>query len=382
MEKTINMESLLVNLRKYRPREKTDSLENFITEAFAWLLRSSSEVQESILEVINERLDNTFSVETENCEISTQENFSGKYPDLVMSWSDGTLVFEHKVWSELHKNQLKNYRDHISKHSNNYRLILITAKVYQHSQKPDASLCWKDIYQCLDSLKSNTNDEKLSWAINDFLELLKSEGLGPSMPINRFSITHYMEAIKFDSQVDSVFQSALHKEWSLANIGIAPTFKRQKVETRVGLEFCPTTPDDGRRWLPGIFCGVLLDGEDHGVTKLLNNQLNLCLIFDFNKDGQCFIQKSTNYQKLRGELKQLSESTLSDWRFIDSEIEPEAKLNKWHPMMFIRPMLEVFELTTTHDEQVEKVFSVFEEIQKALINETSFNLLVEELSDK
>ncbi len=37
-------DNLLVNLRKYRPRDKSDPLKNFLTEAFAHLLKNSSEV--------------------------------------------------------------------------------------------------------------------------------------------------------------------------------------------------------------------------------------------------------------------------------------------------------------------------------------------------
>ena len=184
------MDSLLVNLRKYRPRENTDPLENFVTEAFAWLLRSSPDVQRAVFSLINEFLDEPLALPSEVINISTQENFAGKYPDLVVNWSGCTWVFEHKVWSELHKNQLKNYRDYIAEHSDDYRMILITAKTYQHAQEPDAALCWQDIYKCLTELKEQASDEQLTWALNEFLTLLKTEGLGLSTPINRFSMTN------------------------------------------------------------------------------------------------------------------------------------------------------------------------------------------------
>ena len=37
---------LLESLRKYRPREGKDPLENFITEAFAWILNNYSDFAE------------------------------------------------------------------------------------------------------------------------------------------------------------------------------------------------------------------------------------------------------------------------------------------------------------------------------------------------
>ena len=72
------MESLLVNLRKYRPRENTDPLENFITEAFAWLLRSNREVLQSVFECINNKLQSSISAPDGEVFISTQENFNNK----------------------------------------------------------------------------------------------------------------------------------------------------------------------------------------------------------------------------------------------------------------------------------------------------------------
>lgn len=49
-------DSLLVRLRSYRPREGRDSLEDFVTEAFCWLLRQSEEFSKYFLKEIIQRL--------------------------------------------------------------------------------------------------------------------------------------------------------------------------------------------------------------------------------------------------------------------------------------------------------------------------------------
>ncbi|MBH0001162.1 MULTISPECIES: PD-(D/E)XK nuclease family protein [unclassified Pseudoalteromonas] len=370
------MESLLVNLRKYRPRENNDPLENFLTEAFAWLLRSNREVLQAVLECINNKLQPPINVPDGDVFISTQENFNNKFPDLVISWHDCTLVFEHKVNSPLHLNQLQNYREYALKTYDNHKIILITATSFQHAQKPDAALCWEEIYKCLIVLADKINDEHASWAIEDFLSLLKSEGLGPKTPMNRFSIANYLEAVKFSEQVDSIFKEAQKLVWPLQSIGMEPVFKRQGTESRVGLEFCPTIKDKGRQWLPGIFCGVLLDGADHGVKNFTNNELKLCLVFDFNRTGQETIKHSENYKKFKEGLK----SFVNDWEYIDTAVEPNAKHNKWHPIIILKPMLPLFESTNTHQEQVNIVLGVFSELQKNLIERPEFIKLVEELT--
>lgn len=121
------MDSLFVNLRKYRPRENTDPLENFVTEAFAWLLRRNPELNQYFVEKIAKKLaatDKAFTPPSEDISWSTQENYNGVLPDMEAKWPGMTLVFEYKAWSELHPNQLENHRDYHKKKNNEYRLFV------------------------------------------------------------------------------------------------------------------------------------------------------------------------------------------------------------------------------------------------------------------
>lgn len=56
------MDSLLTSLRKYHPRENTNPVENFITEAFAWLLRKDDELSHSLINHIAQKLSDTDKV--------------------------------------------------------------------------------------------------------------------------------------------------------------------------------------------------------------------------------------------------------------------------------------------------------------------------------
>ena len=86
--------NLLVNLRKYRPRDKSDPLENFLTEAFAHLLKSSDEVMSAVLAKLNEKSKLPKAFNPSRYEVSTQENFNGKFPDMLVKWDDVAIVFE------------------------------------------------------------------------------------------------------------------------------------------------------------------------------------------------------------------------------------------------------------------------------------------------
>ena len=99
---------LLTSLRKYRITHKRDSKENFITEAFAWLLKNYPNFSSYFIKDLKNRLNSTINV-SENLKWDTQKNFDGVYPDMVCEFDDNAFVFEHKAWSYLHQNQLQNY---------------------------------------------------------------------------------------------------------------------------------------------------------------------------------------------------------------------------------------------------------------------------------
>ena len=87
-------------LSRYSPREGNDPLENFITEGFAWLLNKYPEFGGFFLQYLEEKL--RLNVNRYDCEWSTQDNFDGKYPDMVCRFRDENkaIVFEHKVGIE------------------------------------------------------------------------------------------------------------------------------------------------------------------------------------------------------------------------------------------------------------------------------------------
>ena len=138
-------QSLLVRLSTYRPREKRNPLEDFITEAFAWILNNDQKFAEYFVQKLD--LISTFNVsdyyfETQVSFIYEDEETEEKNifrPDMVLkSGTKDQIIFEHKTWSHLHEKQLDNYR--LS--SSAQHLVLITASNYQHTQKSDNLLIW------------------------------------------------------------------------------------------------------------------------------------------------------------------------------------------------------------------------------------------------
>lgn len=373
------MESLLVNLRKYRPRENTDPLENFVTEAFAWLLKSSVEVSGSVLKLINTKLKIPLNIPDHNVVISTQENFGGKFPDMVMRWGDVVVVFEHKVWAELHENQLDNYRNYIKDNSVDYRLVLITASTRQHAQKPDAAFCWEEIYENLHALNEGIhNNEKLSWCIDDFLALLKSEGLGPSTPINPLAILYYPQAIALESQLNALIDRSKVYKWSANESYILETPK--KSYGRLGFELNYKSSIYNSDWLPGIFFGFMLDGSDHLANDLMGNGLKAVVILDMNEEvQQCYLD-SDNYKNLIQEIfSKRNEKEFYGWTISDRTTEKNVVLNKWHPLIISMPMNDFFHGSTTLDEQINVFHEKLSCVVDAIMDSENFILLQKEL---
>lgn len=385
--------NLLINLRKYRPRENTDPLENFITEAFAHLLRSSRDVVKAFVAKINEHLEVPITFNVDAYTISTQENFNNKFPDLVIKWDDSALVFEHKVHSVLHANQLKNYRCFAQDQFSHYRLILITAREYQHKQNPDCALCWHNIYHFLNSIKCLLDDDRVVWYVQEFVELLQAEGLGPVSPINHLAIDHYTEAKALEEQMTALLsQAALdHVQWPLKSV-LEPTFKdrSRSVEKRLGIEFCKLTPNKERRWSPGIFCGFILDGKDHSFDFVMGARLHVGVVLDLNKSAQELVRKSDYFRLFRQELSRevfaINESyhrdKASDERltFVDNnESNINNGINWYHPLAIIQPMDRFFEKWYTSEEQLGYFIEQVSRIQQAILECSNFEKLLAEL---
>lgn len=195
--------SLLVSLRKYRPREGDNPLENFITEAFAWLLKNYDSFSEYFIDKILNLLG--VEIDADAFDWSTQVNFGGVFPDMLCRIGDTALVFENKAWSHLHENQLDNYRLYASQNFNDSYLILITAAASQHSQNPDLALCWSDVYVWIQEWIDSQDDEP-DFIFKDFLLLIKNEGMGSPAPISNEAILSYYPSRGFKQQISDLIK--------------------------------------------------------------------------------------------------------------------------------------------------------------------------------
>lgn len=366
------MDSLFTSLRKYRPRENTDPIENFITEAFAWLLRKDDELGRCLINYIAQKLSDTdkkLSVPSTEINWSTQANYGGALPDMEAKWHGMTLVFEHKVWSPLHVGQLKRYCDFQENAGNDYRMILITGHYSQHDQNPDLALCWHDIYVLFKSYLDVSSQSETTWVINDFLQLLKSEGLGPAAPISHTAICHYQEAITLRSQLEEQMSKAVKHKWPMDSYQSETKFK----EGVAGIQFYRGRLENIAypKWTPGVFVGFILDGWDHRYESRLQGGLKFILNISIADKFHEAYPDWAEYKELVKELSDKAAKSSRDWTFYNHRAEA-SPFNPWHPLYLEYPMVDVFKGTETTAEQEKRFIDIAEEALAMLTGCASF----------
>lgn len=373
-------ESLLLNVSKYAASDKTSPIENFVTEAFAWLLKNDEEARNAILKLVRSKgskQDIDRSNSSDDFDISTQMNFNGKYPDMV--WQDNanawTLIFEHKVWSELHHNQLNNYREYAETHFPRYELVLITARSTQHRQDPDVALCWYDIAESLRQLKGES--EKAAWLRDEFIALLEGNGLLNITPIDPLSLHYYKAAKKIDEQLLNICQEVTNDKWPLEDsLGFKKQTSLRKKEGRVGFYISQHLGNDKLAWRPGIFSGFLLEGWDLIAEDLLEKGPVACLTFSFDKALHSISKASSIYKDLVNELES-NDEIAQLWTVHDRSLR--AKFNPWHPLIITANLSDLFETCNSIDQQIQRYSDEIERLQRVLISCPAFARLCESL---
>jgi hypothetical protein len=291
---------------------------------------------------------------------------------MVCLSNNNAIVFENKAWSKLHKNQLKNYKDYATKNFINSKIVIITATHYQHRQNPDLALCWSDIYELIDSWLENNSDT--SFIFQDFLKLLKSEGMGPPAPISHESIMYYYTSVNLKKNIGNLIKRVENEDWSLnikkgykKFIENKNRLKYGEAWGRMGIHFLDS-------WRPSIFVGVLLDGNDHCTKPSnLSKGSDFCLILDFDSDLHYKYPSSKNYVKLIEKLSIKIKKGNNGWQLYNHLDDNKIKnKNKWHPLHIRKPMLDVFIGSSTIDEQAGIFYEIGQELIKLVTDEDSF----------
>ncbi|HEY3968135.1 MAG TPA: hypothetical protein VGM05_26470 [Planctomycetaceae bacterium] len=271
--------NLFEGLFPFHPREDHWPKENFLTESFAYLLRTDKAVLNCWLSRLLGR-----TVKTTTCEIDTRPSVhdvvtgTSFYPDL---WLHGYIsrhepfdvLCEHKWESHCNPIQLARYSKEADSREPPARLVFVGAT---HKHKDDAAkylpggagMCflWEDVYEALDKL-----DHK-SQILKEFLDFMKNHGLSRAKPLTIESMRGFLHGSELLEDL-SHLANRLNDNFSW---DIIP--KRFHAERyiddrfgRIGIRF--ETPD----WRPALTIGFLFDGSNHRV-QFLNPEKGIDLL--------------------------------------------------------------------------------------------------------
>jgi hypothetical protein len=384
------MDSLLVNVSKYAASNQTSPIENFITEAFAWVLKHDDNVRKALNDLLSSKAKESniaFQSLCDSNDVETQVNFGGKFPDLL--WTDVSgdfcAIFEHKVWSELHTDQLSNYRQYAHSHlGKEFIIVLITAHTGQHRQFPDIALCWYDIVKTIENLEQD--DDKTNWLRSEFINLLESNGLVNNTPLNPLAISYYNDAKDIDKQLYEIVRRSEYYSWPVYEPSNTIKFNhpprhrnaRGRYDTwgRIGLEFSTIeASNDESGWKPALFSGFIVDGYDHSIPDLMKNGPIAAVILSVNKETQQKLNKNGCYDRL---VIALNERLPTGWKLSD-RTKLGKSYNHWHPLIIYCSLTDFIYDASTLDQQSERFKKQQSKLQRIFLDLKEFTEFCNEM---
>lgn len=362
--------SLFDNLHRYRATEGRDPLEDYLTEVWRWLLQTNPSLSRAYLVSLGlESVDSSSVTWSTHMRLADQKDAASL--DLVADIAGGPLlVFEHKVWSPLSKDQLSRYRDLAERRwpDRDIRTAIVTGRSWQWTQEADWRLTWPDLHSLVHTIQQSGHGSDI---LAEFMQFLTENQLGPELPLLPERLLAYTKARGIEGQL-----AALHSEVAVRMTGeplgrilrvlgtrepLTVPPKIYKRWGRIGFEL-PSEP----LWRPGLFIGTLLDPEDHLVCwSRPERGPDLTLILSFmmpnqgdpgaKPDRDAFLY-SPSFEALR--LRLVAASEAGPYHVVDvlgDQQRKETAVNLWHPLHLRRPMIDVLDDAQSLAEQAERV---------------------------
>jgi hypothetical protein len=302
--------NLFASLFEFHPRDGHTPKENFLTESFAYLLRTDKIVRNLWLSKLLEK-----NVEHATCEIRTRQTETDLdlgtsiYPDLFidgqLSGGEQFAVYcEHKWDSPCDEAQLRKYRKVAE--SKSARVVFVGAN---HNQSSSAARCfedgfcrsflWEDVFRTLQSVPEK------SPVLREFIDFMKTNGLSPGQPLTVERMKAFLQASDFVQSLTSLAHK-LHANYSWDTIPsrfMAANYVRDAYG-RVGIRF------ETEAWKPAITVGFLYDERDHRVT-FVNREKGIDLLLRIEADPKDTKQIQPVLDILAKKRSRLGESAAS-----------------------------------------------------------------------
>ena len=255
----------------FRPREGHTAKENFLSEGFAYVLKTSQPARDAWLsKVLNRQV---ISVGAPKIRTRETERLDGKplYPDMCIcaELADGqseTIYSEHKWDAVCCEKQLQAYHQIAKQSSGNARLVFIgrtlkqrnvaSAIKLQPEGKPlDGCYLWEDVFTVLDAVAEKGE------IFCQFKEFMKIQGLSPGEPLSPVGLISLVEEPKARLGIERAIDRLSEMDWS-----VVPSRYCGNPKTSYSQWGCAHLVFATKDWRPTVTLGFLLDTHDHRVS--------------------------------------------------------------------------------------------------------------------
>jgi hypothetical protein len=262
---------LFSSLFEFIPRENRSPKENFLTELFGYVLRTSEGAREAWVSFVLGKTVHCEVVEVTTRATERNEENRSVYPDLQI---EGTLtgeepfsiMSEHKWDSPCDHDQLRKYHAIAVTKQAEFCFIGANRRQLVEARKcgpaVDKGMLWEDVFRMFNAL------ENKSEVLKELLAFMSTQALDPGKALSIEQMNHFVRGIGF---IDSLERTAhiLLNEFDWESVPSRYKKLNPKVTNRFGrvaVEF--TTPE----WKPTLPIGFLYDLSDYKVQFVTSHR--------------------------------------------------------------------------------------------------------------
>ena len=351
-------DSIFSQLFRYRQTLKMSPTENYLTEILSWIINNCPSFAHDYVCFLTDRLHSKPSQAFDESKIisKTQVSVNSYYIDMVIETNKGFgFICEHKVDSELRKNQMSDYAAcaiNIAGDKNFYT-VLLTKTTAQHKQEADIQITWTDIFDYYNQ-KIEEYDDGEKMIIQQFLLYLTEKGMGEKMEISNEALKYYFCDI--ESYFDEIMEELADENWAALCPGIEKSKLLKKYNPhyhnkwgRSGIEFSD-------EWRPNIFAGILYSKgvKDHNLEPLDKTKGPDFVVFLECVGGH---KNESEDKKLYKKIKDKAKNGYSKLKNDSDDFKIQLGIEKkpWRVLIIRKSLLDVLDGANTRDKHKEKI---------------------------
>jgi len=350
--------SIFSQLFHYRQTLKMSPTENYLTEILSWIINNCPSFAHDYVCFLTDKLQFKPSQVSSGIDIisETQVFVDSYYIDMVVKTGAGFgFICEHKVDSELRKNQMSDYAAcarNIAGDKNFYT-VLLTKTTAQHKQKADIQITWTDIFDYYNQKIEEYNDEE-KMIIQQFLLYLTEKGMGEKMEIPNEALKYYFCDI--ESYFDGIMEELAHENWT----ELCPEIEKSELLKKYHPLYCKKWGRSGiefsDEWKPNIFAGILYSKgvKDHNLEPLDKTKGPDFVVFLECVGGH---KNESEDKGLYKEIKDKAENGYSKLKNNSNDFKIQLGIEKkpWRLLIIRKSLLDVLDGANTRDEHKEKM---------------------------